>query len=574
MAAILSSVFYTIFCWGQTSIPEQLHQIIVTNDINRGLKLYNSINPDSLNVFTDSVLFEYHYLGAAINNLFAEDLGINTNPKKALFHLQEAQKLCENSLGTWFDGYMQIMTALGDYKLEQNNYKEALLTYEEGLIKSLSVRESYPQSFANLIMGVQECYERLGWFNEVSVHLMDAWSFWPKDMNIEMGTYIFYPLWSLQYYYFKYEFYERSLLINDMIIEFLSEKGITRDNLMAEQLYMRGNIQFKMGLEVEAVQTHRKALSILNEKNLKTELLYGQIAGNLLTESINAGTDEDIIVLLQTIKEYGNKTNNSDIYKDALFSAANEYYKKNDYVSALTFNSQLIELNHSEDVLVFLIDQKERIEYAKKIVESLRELENNYKNLVRGSNDWFDVAFDLSNAYSLLNQNKSNIQVLNAMYEEFKYNEEAKQEYYNTVLTSLFYTYLENGDNKKAFIYALEKWNFISEYPDLPIKYRYETLNNLIVAKLRDNKISDIESYLTMADILCREACGMDSEEYAIYIHNLGRAYQLQGKFPQAKKAYLESIDLQIKNKGQAMNKTIQYFLENEEMFFDEELYQ
>ena len=54
------------------------------------------------------------------------------------------------------------------------------------------MRVAASHDFGNLIMGVQECYERMGWYNEVPAHLMDAWSFWNKEEK-PVVTYTYYP---------------------------------------------------------------------------------------------------------------------------------------------------------------------------------------------------------------------------------------------------------------------------------------------------------------------------------------------------------------------------------------------
>lgn len=52
------------------------------------------------------------------------------------------------------------------------------------------------------------------------------------------------------------------------------------------------------------------------------------------------------------------------------------------------------------------------------------------------------------------------------------------------------------------------------------------------------------------------------SKQYGIYLHNRGRAYQLQGKLDEAKYTLLKSISVQNKVEGKPMERTVKYYME------------
>lgn len=568
VTVLLSSVFCAFTMFAQLSLSEKLSEVLTTKDMDKGFLLYNQITDSEIKQLSDSVLFDYHYLGAFFNS---DNYTETPNHDKALYHLKEAKRLCDTSLGTYFVGYMEVMNGLGDEYLEQGNFEEALAIYEEGLIKSMAIRESHPQFFAYLIMGIQECYENLGLFSEVPNHLMDAWGFWDKDIE-PLQSYSYFPLWSLEQFYYKYEYFEDALKINDEILKFINEKGGNNNPEMAEALYFRGNLLTNMNKYEEAIATYRQALSILDSDRLAYEETYGHILGNLLMASIPNEDFNTISDILSSIKSYGHRIDDKNQYADALFSASKEYSNHGNYDLALALNSELLGLELEENIRAFILDQREQFEYSKRVVESLNDLEITYSGLQPGSNDWFETAFELSSAYFRKKDTKKNRSILQSIYDAVVTNESAKEEFYLAVVDGLFNIYFELEDYANALKYSKEKWLYVSEIPEIPEKYKYTTLNGVIVACLRANNLRDIDDYMEQAEPLCLKLFTYDSEEYSIFLHNRGRAYQLQGNLNEAKRNYLLSNTLHIKNVGKANPRTVQYLAEVEEQLVDEGL--
>lgn len=99
---LLSFGFCASYGMAQSSLSERLNYVIETQDIENGIKLYNEISEADLKHLTDSILFDYHYLGGYINSEIP-------NHEKAIVHLLEAKRLCDTSLGTHSGAYMEIM---------------------------------------------------------------------------------------------------------------------------------------------------------------------------------------------------------------------------------------------------------------------------------------------------------------------------------------------------------------------------------------------------------------------------------------------------------------------------------
>lgn len=170
MAVILLSFGFCSFIGSsQNTISERLSHVLKVQDMDLGIKLYNEISAVNLKQLPDSSLFNYHYLGGYLNSEIP-------NHEKAITHLLEAKRLCETSLGTYSIGYMEIINGLGNEYIELGQYDDALAIFQEGIVKSMAIRNSATHAFGHLIVGLQNCYEYKGWLNEIPALSSDAWN--------------------------------------------------------------------------------------------------------------------------------------------------------------------------------------------------------------------------------------------------------------------------------------------------------------------------------------------------------------------------------------------------------------
>ena len=552
VAVLLPSVFCAFSVVAQVSITERLNYVLEVQDMDKGQKLYNEITDADLRQLPDSSLFDYHYLGGYLNSEIP-------NHEKAIYHLKEAKRLCDKSLGTHFIGYMEIMRGLGDEYIELGRYEDALAIYQEGITKSMYLRNAASKGFGNLIMGVQDCYEYLGWFNEIPTHLLDAWSFWNKD-EVPLVTYNYYPLWRLEFFYGRYGMYEKALSVSDQIVAFIKSKGGDNHPELAEELYMKGNLLVDMGNIDDGIKTYQKALTILDDNQMRQSELYGFISGNLLISLISVERFDESDVVLSNILQY-----NSDTYKNALFSAANRASNIGKYEKAISYNQQLMELNLTSEERTVVEDQKNNILSNFEVINNLSNLEKAFSSLPAGDPDWFETGHKLSSAYYLVKDLDKNGIVLKAMYKAIDLNKSIGADYYLWVISNLYGLSLDKEEYLDALRYAMEKINYLTTLNDVPDNYRYNALNDLVVAKMKSNTLDGIDSDLENIEKFYRSQYGEISSEYATYLHNRGRAFQLQNKLDEAKETLLQSITLQNKLEGKPLERTVKYYMEVEQ---------
>ena len=568
MAVILLSVFCALTVQAQESVSDRLNYVLTNQDMGEGYELYNQIKDQDLLQLSDSVLFDYHYLGEFIHT---DNFTDNPNHEKAIYHLMEAKRLCETSLGTYFTGYMEIMRGLGDEYFALKQYDDALNSYQEGIVKSMAIRSSNPQLFANLIMGLQECYEKLGKYNEVPKNLLDAWDFWVKDIK-PFDTYNYFPLWSLSQFYHRYGMYEKALQINDKIFEFIAQNNDKANPLLiGNEYYFRGNILADMGNNDDACKTYKEGITLLKANNLIDNKIYGILLGNFLSSSVSNNTDE-ILKILEKIKDFGDRTNDSQIYKNSLYTIVNKLNELGNYSLALNFNQELQNQNLSIEEKAIIEKQRESINYNKEVVSTLPSLEQQFASLQVGTENWFEAGHRLSSAYYIQKNNAENLRVLNQMYQLSSKGSSEGQLYHYWILNNLWGVNYEVGNYDESLKFAQEKIAYIKTIIDIQDDYFHGAVNSLIVSKLKTGKIDGIDSDLEENRILSEKLYGVKSSDYSIYLHNRGRAFQLQGKLEEAKQTFLQAINLQNEVVGKVDPKTVSYLMEVEESILEKEL--
>ena len=82
---------------------------------------------------------------------------------------------------------------------------------------------------------------------------------------------------------------------------------------------------------------------------------------------------------------------------------------------------------------------------------------------------------------------------------------------------------------------------------------------------MKSNTLDGIDSDLENIEQFYRNQYGEISSEYATYLHNRGRAFQLQNKLDEAKGTLLQSITLQNKLEGKPLERTVKYYMEVEQ---------
>lgn len=508
----------------------------------------------------DSVLFKYHYLGGYINSELP-------NHDKAIKHLLEAKTLCETKLGTHTIPYMEIMKGLGDEYTELGEYEKALETYQEAIVKSMVICDYAGQAFGNLITAVADCYERLGWFNEIPKHFVDAWSFWDKD-HLPLETYSYYPLWCLEQFYSRYGIYDKAIAVSDKILEFITSKGGDNHPELCQDLYMRGNILRDAGRGLDAINAYEKAIAIFQSNGMIESELLGMILGNLACTYLENNDYNNCNRVCDLMKTYYAKINDTYNYYNNLKALGILASQHKDFEEALSYFEQAEQGNLTPKDIEILNMYRSEILFNQDILSHSADFISAYKSLDYGTDEWFENAYNLSCAYSLLNEIDNNIEVLISMQDASHTHKKEGEGYLLWIYNNLVGICFDSERYEVASTYAQERLDYINSLgpisPEIQPFYM-NCLNSLVSAKLRSGKIDSIDSELDILKVFYLDKYGEDSIQYETYLHNRGRAYQLQKKLEEAKDALLKSITIQNRINGKPMERTVKLYLEVEE---------
>ena len=557
MAVFLPSAFCAILGFAQTSLQERLNNVLETQNMDMGLKLYNEITEADLSQLPDSSLFDYHYLGGYLNSEIP-------NHEKAVSHLLEAKKICDKVLGTHSIGYMQIMSALGDEYIELRQYDDALAVYQEGIVKSMAVRKSACGAFSNLIIGVQECYEHRGWFKEIPSHLYGAWSFWTKDEE-PFSTYNYYPLWRLEQFYSRYGMYDKAIAISDKIEEFITSKYGNNHPELCDALYMRGNILLKAGRRKDAISDYERAISIAQTSNISDAEILGLIYGNLIVALADEGAVEKCKEILPAIKTYSLVTTNSRFYANAIYSCALHLGQSHHYYEALTFVDMIPTEGFSANELALIKDMKNSYLHTIEILSNFDSMVNSHIHLPAGSSDWYKLSYELANVYMATGKLPQCFNMLETIYRAYMADPTNQDASPLFLMNSLLIVTAQLEDNSSYLKYALAKRDLLNGNKDIPQKDIIDNLHEIIAGQIRCQQLDGIDERLNIVENFYRTQYGEVSKDYATYLHNRGRCYQLQNKLEKAKETLLESISIQNKVNGKPLERTVKYYMEVEQ---------
>lgn len=557
LIVLLSFVLCTLIGEAQVPLWKKINQAIETQDLDLAQKLYDSIISTEILNLPDSTQCDYHVLGGWVNC----ELEYH---EKAISHLLIARKLCETSLGVHSGTYADIMCGLGGEYMDNEQYEDALAIYEEGIVKSMYIRSIYPHIFGKLIMGVVDCYERMGWFNEIPQLFADAWVFWSKEKE-PFDYYNYWPLFELFNYYQSYGEYDEAIETCDKILHFITDRVGDKDYEIASMLYFRGSTLSNKELHTDAIEDFKKALLILKHKNMESDSLYEKVLLNLLMATVDADDLKASDEILSEIKDLSEKNYKYDIYKDALYSVAKRLDQKCNYSKSLTILSDLFDLEMNERERDFLEEFNKGVRFRRDAYENSKQLKHEFDTLEQGSKNWFQTGYKLSTANYWMGNFDEWFNCNKQMYDVIRRSNLPRGEYHLSVLSNLCNYSEKREDYKSMLTYATEYYNYISSMPGTNEKDIILSLSLLIVAKIKSQNLYDIDLDLNRCETLCLNSYGEKSDMYATCLHNKGRALQLQGKLNEAKEVLLKSILLQKEISGKVTEKTIKYYEEVEQ---------
>ncbi len=575
MAVLLPLMFCALWADAQLSLTEKIFDILETTDLieaGRKFKEIKDINIDDEQL-TDSALFGYHMLfGGFFSSEYSSESQDSSmlNQDQAISHLLEAKKISETSLGVHSINYMSLMKMLGNEYFELGNYEEALAIFQEGLVKCIFLRNTEFQTFSLLILHISECYERLGWFDEIPNHLYDAWSFWKVDSE-HFTTVNYYPLWNLQQFYNRYEMYDKALEVNDQINEFIISDG--RDEMHPELInsfFFRGCYLENAGRIQEAISAYHKALFIAKENNLLYSKDLNSVYCNLIVALADEGDVERCNNLLSEINKYSKAISDPAFYANAVYNCATHFANSHRYEEALNYIEQIPTDIYTDDEIKYLNQLRQAYTDNLNIITKFDKLVNSLANYSEGSPEWFNTIYDIELGYNLKGNFQESFKLLEHVYNVYLDHQDVEAASPSYLFDRLTTCASQLQDYDAFLKYANAKQDYLNKLEvDTSSKIYVNSLNGVVVAQVLCKQLDGIDEKLNQLESNFKVLYGDKSVEYAAYLHNRGRAYQLQNKLEEAKSSFLKSIAIQGEVQAQITGKTIKYLKEVEQALSD-----
>lgn len=489
---------------GQTT--DKIFSYLVQNDAKNARALLATINTDSLELESDSVKYMYHFEAAYIDELEFKD------SQEKLNHLKLAKEYLEKIPDFSYDmtDYPLVVSSLGRTYRNLGMQKEAILTYEDGLIKCLPVYNRYNAGAQETVRGIVHdlisIYKKQG--NNVMAEALR------KEFELEQTN----PLAVVDQMIDSARIVmearpEEALKLLDGAEKMLrnTDTGNADPAPAYFYLYLSKFEPLARLLKIDSLKsTFRKTVPFFQQ-------LEPQAWFTKYTDNING-----MAVVLSENEHFAEAM---DLY-DFLRAEAARYHEQVDSL-ALTTEKNVRKRYQ------FKLDNDALVEAFKK---------------EKDVDKWVHLGIVASNYYYRRSHPEEAVHIALQVYQRVSADEKLYQ-YKEETLRRLIDGYALANDYARAYPYVLEFEQIVrGKYGE---KQEYADIRNIHAVVVMDVNLNEARECLDDAGKILSELHGDDSEEMIPIMGNWGRWYQLQKNYEQARHFYAKARDLQMKYYGE-----------------------
>lgn len=511
----------------QEDISKQLNDILISKDIKACKQIMQQITDKDISQMADSTLLDYYYL-AAWNA--SED----NQMESKVDYLLKVKALCENKLGIHHHVYVyfEVIKAIGETYEELGKKDDALLCYEEGIIKGLA----YSQANDKILKK---------YFKEICVN---AAKILAKKGYREMADYIKNnsPLNYNDILSDTCNLFDQGLELFDQAIE-LSDDGKNQD----------------------AIKLLDKAKDIFNRCGTEGEDMMTPLYLKYLICYAAVGDIREVDRLLKTKKhimfyddgESGFVSIMGEVIASFLMihydiKTAQKYYQfvVNEYNKS--DQKEIAAVEKLGKTLDFFVKKYAQIDSLKKIRSTC--LVKDYK--------WGLTSLQLANLFIRVERYDDANTICKEIYKmSSKLNDDPENLHWFVLMNIADY-YILKKDLRGAETYLEEQLSWLDSHNFATnAEERGWVYNKLGVAYIDGTNYEAANKMLLKAEKILLSIYKKESVEYATILHNRGRLAQLQDKLDEAKEMLTEAARIQKTIDGRINNRTIQYLNEVEE---------
>ena len=499
--------------FAQQDISKRINDVIETNNTKEIPSLISQITESDVANMPDSTLLSYYYL-----------LGYNAyednNIEKQIEYLEKAKDICETRLGIDHNifVYFEIIKALGEACEDLGKDDEALLWYEEGIIKGFPYLDTEVEPLKTYLDDIRDnsadIYEKKG-FHDIAKYLRtkkpfdyigsfdyarellsDAIQLREKNSNEAI------KLLDEAKKIFKKSGSEGKEMMQPLYREYLQCFALMGDTKKINDLLRsKGKIMFYNGTESYLISDMHEVIAtfIITHHDINTAEYYYQ---KLLTEIENTNTKDSTEVA---------KIGKSISFFKNIYTQIDNLENEKSAVQKYSYEWGITSLKQAN-----LLINIQRYDDANKICEQIYNMSISLKEDPQNLH-WF-VLMKLAD-YNI--QNKNIITAERYLKEQMKW---------------LDFKQIPSDSESRGWIY-----------------------NKLGIAYLNEGQLDKSKEMLTKAEQIILPIYGKQSQEYATILHNNGRLAQLEGNLDEAKLLLEKSAKIQIEVRGKVGAKTSQY---------------
>lgn len=517
---LLIVIFYGFSLNAQNDISQRLNHILVSKDIEACKKIMQQITDADISQMSDTTLLEYYYLAAW--NAYE-----NNQMKEKIDYLLKVKTLCENKLGIHNQPfiYFEILKALGETYEELGKDDEALLWYEEGLVKGISYLQTTNKTLN-------------GYFKEIR---NNAANILEKKGHIEMANYLKLP----------------------------------------QPLNYAGSFDYACDLLSQAIDLHNSgknhdAISLLNDANEIFKLCGkdGEEMESLLYRRYlicYAGIGDTIQVnnLLHTKKQLMFQGEDKSFFIDDLTEVIACFLTIHyDVDTSLKYYNYLVEeYDRSEQKNIVEVESLgKNLNFYVNTYAQIDSLENIRSSHISKDYEWGVTSLFLANNFIRLERYDEANNICNDIYSMSYRLDEDPQNLHWFVLMNLADYNIFKKDKVNAERYLTEQLSWLDSHNfPVNVEERGWVYNKLGIVYMNGSNYEESNKMLLIAEKILLAIYEKDSSAYATILHNRGRLAQLQGKLDEAKELLKEALRIQETVEGKANDRTIQYLNEVEQ---------
>lgn len=504
--------------FAQKDISQRLNNDLMSSGNEKECKMQQITESDIMNI-SDSTHFNYYYLRAS----WAYE---KEEFEKEIEWLVKAKELCETKLGIFNNVavYFEIIRGLGEACEALNMDDEALLWYEEGIIKSLAIEALNVEPFRSYL---NDIYDNAADIYEKKGH---------SDMAKFLRNCIVRPLG-----YFDSMEYASELL----------------------HLALQLNAERKCA---EAISKLDEAKRILKKHGKKGKEMMQPLYREYLRCYAMVGDTNRIDALLKSKRNlifYSDTT--SYLVKDMSEVIATFISVHYDMKTALKYYQVLVnEVGSKNDDEIQSVNQLgQTIQFYEGCYSQMDSLENVRRTVPEFSYEWCVTSQRLANILFEVKREDDGAEICKQIYEISKtfVDDPCDLHWYVTESIASYYLYTENWSNAEHYLKEILLWLDNKVVPEVH-EWRYNIYNALGIVYMKRQRFNESRTMLDKAEQIVLSLYGDQSSEYATMLHNKGRLAQLKGELDEAKKYLEESAIIQHVIEGKVRDKTEQYINE------------